>query len=381
MFLVKVPASFVECHVSNANLELKEHMTRISLQERKQKILQIVIHHFIHTGKPVGSETIIEKNKLGVSPATVRNILASLEKEGYLTHPHTSSGRVPTDKGYRFYVDSLMQLQQLTQEEEQRIEKEYDSQRGALDSVMQETSKMLSILSHYTGFVLTPSPAADRLKRLELVKLDRDRVLAVLVTDAGLIRHKIIEVDQEVNSTELLSINRMLNKSVFGISVNDIGTEIFKRLQQEKNKQVKYISIMEKLVQQAFALDEEGELYLEGTSNILSQPDFADYEKVRNIFKVIDEKKMLCELLEEKVSHEGIKVIIGEETPCKELQECSIVTSTYRAGDKTLGALGIIGPKRMEYSKMIALVNYFSKLINKTLSRTTKELAREPRKK
>ena len=356
-------------------------MTRISLQERKQKILQIVIHHFIRTGKPVGSETIIEKNKLGVSPATVRNILAVLEKEGYLTHPHTSSGRVPTDKGYRFYVDSLMQLQQLTQEEEQRIEKEYESQRGALDSVMQETSKMLSMLSHYTGFVLTPSPAADRLKRLELVKLDRDRILAVLVTDAGLIRHKIINVDQDVNSTELLSINRMLNKNVYGISVNDISTEIFKRLQQEKNKQVKYISIMEKLIQQAFALDEEGELYLEGTSNILSQPDFADYEKVRNIFKVIDEKKMLCELLEEKVSHEGIKVIIGEETPCKELQECSIVTSTYRAGDKTLGALGIIGPKRMEYSKMIALVNYFSKLINKTISRTTKELAREPRKK
>ncbi|MDD5131950.1 MAG: heat-inducible transcriptional repressor HrcA [bacterium] len=356
-------------------------MTRISLQERKQKILQIVIHHFIRTGKPVGSETIIEKNKLGVSPATVRNILAALEKEGYLTHPHTSSGRVPTDKGYRFYVDSLMQLQQLTQEEEQRIEKEYESQRGALDSVMQETSKMLSMLSHYTGFVLTPSPAADRLKRLELVKLDRDRVLAVLVTDAGFIRHKIINVDQDVNSTELLSINRMLNKNVYGISVNDISAEIFKRLQQEKNKQVKYINIMEKLIQQAFALDEEGELYLEGTSNILSQPDFADYEKVRNIFKVIDEKKMLCELLEEKVSHEGIKVIIGEETPCKELQECSIVTSTYRAGDKTLGALGIIGPKRMEYSKMIALVNYFSKLINKTISRTTKELAREPRKK
>ncbi len=356
-------------------------MSRISLEERKQKILQIVIHYYIRTGKPVGSETIIEHNKLEVSPATVRNILAALEKEGFLTHPHTSSGRVPTDKGYRFYVDSLMQLQQLTQEEEQRIEKEYESQRGALDSVMQETSKMLSMLSHYTGFVLTPSPAVDHLKRLELVKVDRDRLLAVLVTDAGVIRHKIMDLDQDVNSTELIAINRLLNKNVYGISVNDISAEIFKRLQQEKIKQVKYISIMEKLVQQAFALDEEGELYLEGTSNILSQPDFADYDKVRNIFKVIDEKKMLCELLEEKVSHEGIKVIIGEETPCKELQECSIVTSTYRAGDKTLGALGIIGPKRMEYSKMIALVNYFSKLINKTLSKSTKELKREPRKK
>jgi heat-inducible transcriptional repressor len=357
------------------------HMVRISIQERKQKLLQIVIHHYIRTGKPVGSETIIEKHRLEVSPATVRHILAELEKEGYLSHPHTSSGRVPTDKGYRFYVDSLMQLQQLTQEEELRIEKEYESQRGALDSVMQETSKMLSMLSHYTGFVLTPGPAADHLKRLELVKVDRDRILAVLVTDAGLIHHKIIDVDQEVNSAELVAINRLLNKNVYGISINDISSEIFKRLQQEKIKQVKYINIMEKLVQQAFALDEEGELYLEGASNILSQPDFADYEKVRNIFKVINEKKMLCELLEEKVSYEGIKVIIGEETPCKELQECSIVTSTYRAGDKTLGALGIIGPKRMEYSKMIALVNYFSKLINKTLSRTTKELTREPGKK
>jgi heat-inducible transcriptional repressor len=356
-------------------------MSRIALQERKQKILQIVIHHYIRSAKPVGSETIIETYKLEVSPATVRNILAELEKEGFLTHPHTSSGRVPTDKGYRLYVDSLMNLQHLTQEEELRIDKEYESQRIALDSVMQETSKMLSMLSHYTGFVLTPSPAVDRLKRLELVKVDRDRILVVLVTETGLIRHKIIDVDQDVNSTELLAINRLLNKNVFGISVNDIGLEILKRLQQEKVKQINFINVLEKLVQQAFALDEEGELYLEGTSNILSQPDFADYEKVRNIFKVIDEKKMLCDLLEKKVSHEGVKVIIGEETPCKELQECSIVTSTYRSGDKTLGALGIIGPKRMEYSKMIALVDYFSKLINNTLNRTTRESAREPRKK
>ncbi len=356
-------------------------MARTSLQERKQKILQIVIHHYIRSAKPVGSETIIEKYKLEVSPATIRNTLADLEKEGFLTHPHTSSGRVPTDKGYRFYVDSLVQLQRLTQEEEQRIDHEYENQRMELGRVMQETSKMLSMLSHYTGFVLTPSVVNDQVRRLELIKLDGNNILAVLVTVSGLIRHKVIVFEGNTNSAELGELNRMLNRNIAGLDIKDIGTEIIRKLHTEKVKQERNLQLLEILLQQAFNLADESELYLEGTGNILSQPDFSDYDKLRNIFKVIDEKKMLTDVLETKFEDRGVRVLIGEESTCKDLEECSIVTSTYRAGDKTMGALGIIGPKRMEYSKMIALVDYFSKIINKTLNRQKKEHTGEPRKK
>lgn len=346
--------------------------TTMLLEDRKQKILQIVIHHYIRTAKPVGSQTIIEHYDFDLSSATIRNILSSLEKEGYLTHPHTSSGRVPTDKGYRFYVDRLMQLQQLTHAEEERIEQEYESQRLELDRVMQETSRMLSLLSHYTGFVLSPSLADERIKRLELLKIDRDKILAVIVTESGQVRNKIMVFDEEVSDKELAGVNRLINKNITGLNIRDIGKELFDQLYREKAKQIKYLNLLDKMLHQAFDLERAGELYLEGTSNILEQPEFGNYEQIRNIFKVIDEKKMLCELLEQKIENQGVRVLIGQENSCRDLQECSIVTSTYKAGDKTMGALGIIGPKRMEYSKMIALVDYFSKLIDKTLNKKPK---------
>ena len=352
-------------------------MVKFSLEERKQKILQVVIHHYIRTAKPVGSQTITEDYKFGLSSATIRNILSSLEKDGYLSHPHTSSGRVPTDKGYRFYVDSLRQLQQLTHEEEQRIDHEYESQRLELDRIMQETSRMLSLLSHYTAFVLTPSMVNDRIKRLELIPIEPGKILAVLMTEAGLIRHRMINFDEAVSVRELSELNRILNRNITGLNLKNIGLEIFKKLKEEKARQQKYMDFLDALLDQAFNLSEEGELYVEGASNILQLPEFRDYDKIRNIFKVMDEKKMLTDVLEQKIQEHGVKVLIGEENTCKDLQECSIVTSTYKAGDKTLGALGIIGPKRMEYSKMIALVDYFSKMINKTLNRQPKEKEKE----
>ncbi len=250
-----------------------------------------------------------------------------------------------------------------------------------LGRVMQETSKMLSMLSHYTGFVLTPSVVNDQVRRLELIKLDGNNILAVLVTVSGLIRHKVIVFEGNTNSAELGELNRMLNRNIAGLDIKDIGTEIIRKLHTEKVKQERNLQLLEILLQQAFNLADESELYLEGTGNILSQPDFSDYDKLRNIFKVIDEKKMLTDVLETKFEDRGVRVLIGEESTCKDLEECSIVTSTYRAGDKTMGALGIIGPKRMEYSKMIALVDYFSKIINKTLNRQKKEHTGEPRKK
>lgn len=352
-------------------------MTKQDLADRKQKILQAVIHHYIRTAKPVGSETIIEHYRFDLSPATVRNILGSLEKEGYLTHLHTSGGRVPTDKGYRLYVDKLMQMQRLTRNEERRIEKEYELQRLEIDRIMQETSKMLSMLSHYTGFVLSPSNVEDTLSRIELIKIGAAKVLAVIVTEAGLVRHRIIPLTEEIIEGELSELNSALNKSMVGVSVKNIDLEIIRRVHQERAKQQKYLQIMENILSQAFRSMNEGEIYLEGTSHILEQPEFVNYEKMLNVIKIIDEKRMFFDLLGDTIESQGVRVLIGQENAYKDLQECSIVTSTYKAGDRTVGVLGIIGPRRMEYSRMVALVDYFSHLINRILNKTERGVPRE----
>lgn len=356
-------------------------MTKQDLADRKQKILQAVIHHYIRTAKPVGSETVIEHYRFDLSPATVRNILSSLEKEGYLTHLHTSGGRVPTDKGYRLYVDKLMQMQHLTRDEERRIEKEYELQRLEIDRIMQETSKMLSMLSHYTGFVLSPSSVEDTLARIELIKIGTAKVLAVIVTEAGLVRHRIVPLAEEITEGELRELNRSLNKSMVGVSVKNIDLEIIRRVHQERDRQQKYLQIMESILSQAFRSINEGEIYLEGASHILEQPDFVNYEKMRNVIKMIDEKKMFFDIIGNTIGLQGVHVVIGQENAYKDLQECSIVTSTYKAGDKTIGALGIIGPRRMEYSRMVALVDYFSHLINRILNKTERGIPRESGKK
>lgn len=330
------------------------------LSERKQKILQGVIHSYIQTARPVSSKLIAEKFGLGLSPATIRNVLSELEEEGYLIQPHTSAGRIPTDKGYRYYVDSLIEIQRLTLEEEERFRCEHELHLQELEETMVQTSKMLSLVSHYTGFVLAPKLEKSTFKHLELIPVQSKRILVILITSGGLVKHRLIDVSQDISLPKLQSVAHLLNRLLQGLTLAEVRSKIFEKLEEERRTHEELLGLVRQLSFQTFDIGDE--LYLEGAANILSLPDFADYQKIRSVFQIIEEKKLFSQMLKNKVYHQGlanrgVEVFIGEENPYPELSECSVVTSTYKMDDRILGILGILGPKRMEYGRMIGLVD------------------------
>jgi len=337
--------------------------------ERKKKILQVVISHFVRTARPAASRMIVSDYDFPFSSATVRNVLAELEEEGYLTHPYTSAGRIPTDKGYRFYVDRLMEAQKLTQEEERRIAKEYRTKRRGLEEVMRQTSKMLSLISHQAGFILTPTLDRSFLKHIELVPIGGKRILAVLVIQAGLIRHKTIQLNYGLKRSQLYRISKILNEKLSGLPLSQMREEMNRIIEQESNKYLGLLQAAKGLIGQAFT-SEESEIYLEGSANILAsvKEDLYDYAGVGSVFRAIEEKRIILDIVRRFVQNEGVKVLIGRENLYPELKDFSVVSSTYKSGNRVVGALGIIGPKRMEYPKMVALVDFVAKVVNNILN-------------
>lgn len=350
-------------------------------EHRKRKVLQAVVHEYVHTGKPVGSSSIVSSGRMGLSSATVRNILSELEKEDLITHPHTSAGRVPTDKGYRIYVDSLIELQRLAVQEEKKIRREYESRTQEIEVLMSQTSKMLSSLSHYTGFVMSPKLEKNKFAHLELVPLGERKILAAMVTESGLTKHFLLRPETEIPREHLRGISRIMNESFQGCTLQDVQRNMTERLEQAREQYHSIMSLAQEIGQEIGRLA-TNELYVEGTSNILSLPDFSKTEEIHDFFKLIEEKEMLAKVFEREImdvasesfppgAHlkEGkrVNVRIGSENAVKGLKNLSLVSSTYQLPDRTIGVLGILGPKRMEYSKMMALVNYVSQTMGKFL--------------
>jgi len=336
---------------------------------RKKKILQTVISHYARTGKPVASSMIVRDYDFPFSSATVRNILSELEEEGYLTHPYTSAGRIPTDKGYRFYVDRLMEVQKLTGEEERRIEREYRVKRRGLEEFMRQTSKTLSTISHHAGFILSPALDKSFLKHIELIPLGDSNILAILLTHAGLIREEVIQLKYDVDIQQLYKVSRLLNRRLSGLRVSEVREEISKLVEEESSEYLKLFEAAKWLVSQALA-SQESEIYVEGSANILAsmRENLHDYAGVRSIFRALEEKRIVLDIVRRLTRSEGIKVLIGKENLFPEMNNFSVVSSTYKFGNRIVGALGIIGPKRMEYPKMVALVDFVAKIVNDMLN-------------
>ncbi len=345
-------------------------------EERKRRLLQAIIHQYIKTAKPVGSAFLAEEYRLDLSPATIRNAMAELESEGYLTHPHTSAGRVPTDKAYRFYVDSLIELQRLAQMEEERIRQEYEARVREIEQLMLSTSKTLSVLSHYTGFVMAPPLEQARLRHLELVPLDGHRVLVVLVSDSGLVKHRVVDFEDPVPSDLIPSLARLLNEHLRGRLFQEVRETLLDHVEAFRHRQMQMLEMAKRISRQAFDIADEGELYLEGKGNILALPDFQDHEQLRSLVNLFDEKRRLGELIVQDLSEgaaagkwPGVKVKIGAENKFPDLKNLSLISSTYTIGDRRVGVLGIIGPKRMEYSRMISLVGYVAKVVSNVMNK------------
>jgi heat-inducible transcriptional repressor len=340
-------------------------------EDRKRRLLQAVIHHFIKTAKPVGSASLAEEYRLDLSPATIRNVMSELEAEGYLTHPHTSAGRVPTDKAYRFYVDSLAETQRLASLEMEKIQKEYEARIREMEELMLSTSKTLSVISRFTGFALAPTLQETRLRHMELIPLDNHRLLAVLISDSGVVKHRLITFEEPFSADLAPSLARMLNEHLRGQPFSEVRDTLLEHLEEVKLRQNELVNLARQVTRQAFDIEGGGELFMEGAGNILALPDFQDNEHVRSLVHLLDEKRAIGELIvrDLKKAKPGVQVKIGSENENPGFKDLSVISSTYTIGDRKVGVLGIIGPKRMEYSRMMGLVDYVSKTVSKVLGR------------
>ena len=351
---------------------------------RGQIILSAVINEHFVTGEPVGSKTIAEKfaNASGLSSATIRNVMSELEDLGLLEHPHTSAGRVPTDRGYRFYVDNLLGVLSISNDDLRVISDEFGFSESDFsetpDRLMERTSQLLSALSKNVGIVVSPSLANDRLQHIEFVNLSDNRVLVVLVSAPNIVHNKIIRLKAAFARDELERAARYLNAEFGGKSLSEIRTEILKLMHDEK-------SLFDKLLQTAVILcsqsiedekDRLGEVYVDGASNILTKSDFADLERLRELLSTIGEKSRLMQILNECLTRDNsakgdnVQIIIGSENSASSLQNCTLITAPYRFGNgAAVGTLSVLGPTRIEYARMISIVSYVARVLEKMIAK------------
>ena len=350
---------------------------------RGQSILTAIINEHFVTGEPVGSKTIAQRfaNASGLSSASIRSVMGELEDLGLLEQPHTSAGRIPTDKGYRFYVDNLLGVLSISNDDLHRIGGEFGLNDSDLvetpDRLMERTSQLLSALSNNVGIVVSPSLANDRLQHIEFVNLSDNRILVVLVSAPNIVHNRIIRLKVTFSKEDLERTANYLNAEFSGKSLAEIRSEILRLMHEEK-------TMFDRLLQTAVILcsqsieDEEdklGEVYVDGTSNILTKRDFADLERLRELLTTIGEKSRLLEILNECVARDtehsgGVQVMIGTENRTPSLQNCTLISAPYRVGSgAAVGTLSVLGPTRMEYARMISIVSYVARVLEKMMSR------------
>jgi len=336
------------------------------LGDRNRKILEAIIEEYIESAEPVGSRTVAKRHPLGLSPASVRNVMADLEEMGYINSPHTSAGRVPTDKGYRFYVDSLLQVRQLTSEEKQRLDS-HQLQGRKIEEVLRDVGQSLSSISSYTGIVMAPRLETTVFRHIDFVPLSEGRILTVFVARSGLVQNKIIRPRDPLTPRDLEQMSQYLNQTLQGLSIQQVKEKILGELKAEKARYDQMLRRTLELSQDALGEELGGQVYIEGAARILDQPEFADVEKMKRLFNAFEQKNVLIELLDQSQQADGVQIFIGSDTEYSGIKGCSLVTSHYANRRGTLGALGVIGPSRMNYSAVIPIVDYTARLLSQVL--------------
>jgi heat-inducible transcriptional repressor len=340
-----------------------------NLSERSRKVLYAVVQSYINYPDPVGSRVVTKRYSFGLSPATIRNIMADLEEMGFLTQPHTSAGRVPTDLGYRFFVDALAAERELDPSLEalQDLYKKLESLRNDIESLLSETTRSLSMMSHYLGIAMSPMSDTTTLKRINLLKYQSDKIAVVLFTDEGLVKNKILSVESEISQKDLNRIASYLNSEFCGYTLDDIRQKILREMSTEKMRCDSLISKAMKICQEVLYFP-RSDLFVSGLSAVLDLPDFSDLKKIRELSRAIDDKHMIVKLLDRLSEFDGVQVIIGSENSMDEMKRLSIIVSPCKEKDRPIGMVGIIGPTRMNYAKAIYMVENTAKFITKMLA-------------
>ena len=323
------------------------------LSDRKLKILHAIIQNYLETGEPVGSRTISKYTDLNLSSATIRNEMADLEELGYIIQPHMSAGRIPSDKGYRLYVDMLMEEkeQELNEMQEQMLDK-----ADKMEQLLKQAAKVLASNTNYATMVSTPMNSANKIKFIQLSMVDEEQIIAVIVLGGNVIKNKIINIDEPLSNENLLKLNMLLNTTLNGMSIEEINLGLIARLKEQAGIHSAVIGNVLDAVADAIQIDEDMQIYTSGATNIFKYPELSDNQSAQEIISAFEEKQQLTELVTQTLAKEdntGIQVYIGDETPVQTMKDCSVVTATYELGDGMKGTIGIIGPKRMDYEHVL----------------------------
>lgn len=338
----------------------------MTLNERKIKILEALINDYIATGEPIGSRTIAKKYDLGISSATIRNEMSDLEEMGFILQPHASSGRIPSDKGYRLHVDRFNNYRELTKDETVYLKEIILSNINHMEYLMKETAKAISILTNYTTIVSEPELKKISISHIHLMPMDKSSIVLVLITANKLIKNHIINVDKVPNTNILNELSAFLNEILQGKNVEDILNININEIKKDKTS---FTNILEDILKAIFDIltqEEDVAVYTSGVNNILTFPEFSDLKKAKNIFKTFEEKEILITLLDKNDS-DNIQVVIGSENSLEEMKDCSIIRANYKLGNQSLGTIGIIGPTRMDYYQVSSVLNGIVKNINSVL--------------
>lgn len=344
-----------------------------ALKDREKTILRYIVQQFILTAAPVGSRNITKKYDIGFSSATVRNIMADLEDYGFISHPHTSAGRVPTDKGYRFYVDSLIDLQLLNAQEQLSIQTQLKDFEET-DELLQLTSKILSLLTNQLACVVYPNLDTGMLEKLQLVSLSSNRILVVISIKAGIVKTLTLEMTFEIDEKIMRKVEGLLNERLAGLTLAEIKSSFKERLKDVENDTKPIINVFYDSVDKIFTDPKPSDkVVLSGASNLIRQPEFENPEKFQSVIELIEDKNIIIHIFEKtgQISDKNVKVSIGQEVELEGLDDYSFVAKDYKIGN-TSGTLGITGPKRMEYSKIMAIVDYVANVLTDLLTKPQK---------
>lgn len=332
----------------------------MDLDERKLKILQAIIRNYLETGEPVGSRTISKYTDLNLSSATIRNEMSDLEELGYILQPHTSAGRIPSDKGYRLYVDRMMlekeeQLNQATQEVKE-MQKILLEREDKMESVLKQMAKMLAANTNYATMITAPQVRGNKLKFIQLSRVDKRQLLTTIVLEGNVIKNSMITVDEPLDDEMLLKLNILLNTNLNGLPIEEINLAMISKLKQQAGIYAGVVAEVMDAVAAEIKSDEDIEIYTSGTNNIFKYPELADNQRASELITTFEEKQLLSELVQGSLVDEtgtGIQVYIGNETPVKTMKDCSVVTATYELEEGIKGTIGIIGPRRMDYDRVV----------------------------
>lgn len=337
--------------------------------ERAQHLLRVLVERYIRDGQPVGSRTLSKESGLELSSATIRNVMADLEEIGFLNSPHTSAGRVPTPKGFRFFVDTLLRVQPVGQSELRELRKQIDSEAADSQSLATTTSNLLSTLTRLAGLVTLPKTSHCTLRHLEFLPLSERRILAIMVVNSHEVQNRVLHVDRDYEAAELVKASNYLNEQFAGLEIDEVRRRLLEELRQTREDMNRLMLDAIAMAQRALEVERDAELeyVLAGETNLMGFQELSDIDKLRQLFQMFNEKRDLLRLLDRTVTAEGVQIFIGDESGYNVLGECSVVAAPYTRDDEVVGVLGVIGPTRMPYDRVIPVVDITSRLLSSAL--------------